>query len=88
MILVLALAAAWSKVATLEGKRVLGKEVTMTHKKMGMGLLAATLIVYFGSAVLLAACGMAASLTLAHSITRQIPESELPLEYQPPKLQV
>jgi CDP-diglyceride synthetase len=88
VVLLLALAASWSKVAAYEFKPVLGKEVTMGHKKTLMGAAAGLLVLYLGGSLLLSAVGVASAVTLVHSVFRQVPESELPLEYQPPKLTV
>jgi len=87
-VLLLALAASWSKVAGYEFKPVLGKEVTMGHKKALMGATAGLLVLYLGGSLLLSAVGVASAVTLVHSTLRQIPESELPMAYQPPKLTV
>jgi len=88
VVLLLALAAGWSKVAVHEFKPVLGREVTMGHKKALMGGLAGLLVLYLGGSVLLSAAGVASALTFVHSVCRQTPEDESAQEYQPPKLPV
>lgn len=88
VVLLLALAASWSKVAAYEFKPVLGKTVTVEHKKVVMGGLTALVLLYLGGSLLLSALGVAAAVTMLHSVCRQVPDSELPLEYQPPKLTV
>lgn len=75
--LLLALAAGWSKVAVHEFKPVLGKEVTMQHKKALMGALAGLVVLYLGGSLLLSAAGVASALIVAHSVCRQTPEDEV-----------
>ena len=84
--LLLAMAASWSKIAAYEFKPVLGKQVTMSHKKVGVCALAGLLVLYLGGSLLLSATGVASTVILAHSACRQTPEGEV--EYQPPKLTV